>query len=188
MSRIDYALAIDNRQWDAAINPMFRPILGDWEWWRWHMFHVHGVNDPTGRPVVFGLEVCLEHVQAFAGVQTSVGVLRTLRTRYPRLPEIDVQIVTSCGMSLDPGYGVESHVDGYALLCDGGRPGARASWPTAAHDLVIAVNQDERHEISPAAIVLARGTLPPQLQLGVPGSTHNPPDAISVWSPTPLTY
>jgi hypothetical protein len=188
MSWIDYALAIDNRQWDAAINPMFRPILGDWDWWRWHMFHVHGVNDPTGRPVVFGLEVCLEHMQANAGAQPNAGVLRTLRTRYPRLPEIDVQIVTSCGMSLEPGYGVEAHVDGYALLCDGNRPTAKAPWPAAAHDLVIAVNQDKMHRTSPAAGVLARGVLPPRLQLGVPGSTHNPSDAVSVWTSTPLTY
>lgn len=185
--RIDYALRIDRCQWDAAINDMFREILGDWG--RAHMFQVHGVNDPTGRPLVFGLEVCLEHVQADPYAIPDAGVLRTLRTTNPSLPEIDVQIVTSCGMDLEPGPGVEARVDGYALLCDGMQPRAKNPvWPTAAHELVIAVNPDRTRRTGAAAQVAARATLPAALQLGVPGSTHDPADAVSLWTPTPLAY
>lgn len=39
MSRIDYAFGesgVEHSRWDAALNPMFEPILDDWDWWRWH--------------------------------------------------------------------------------------------------------------------------------------------------------
>ncbi|HEU5475597.1 MAG TPA: hypothetical protein VFV67_33565 [Actinophytocola sp.] len=184
MSRIDYALNIDNRQWDAAINPMFQPILGDWEWWRWHTFKVHGVNGPTGHPLVFGLEVCLEHVKAYAGQVPQFGILRALRTSFPTWPEIDVHLVTSCGMSLQPAYGVEAQIGGYAIICDGMQPrSSKASWPTAAHDLVVDIDPtDQSHDTQAASTVQSVANVPANLQIG----THNPADAVAIWKPTLL--
>jgi hypothetical protein len=190
MSHIDYAfgrLGRDRQAWDAALNPMFQPVLGDWDWWRWHMFHVHGVNDAKGRPLVFGLEVCLEHVQARVGAQPDEGVLRALRRQTPSLPEIDVQIVTSCGMSLDPADGVEARVGGQTLHCDGMEPDAEdALWPTAQHARVLNIDQKQVHLVGPTSGMLDRVDLPTNLQTGIPGSQHNPPDAVSVWNPAPL--
>jgi hypothetical protein len=189
MSWIDYSGSRDlgSLDWDAAINPMFKPILGDHQWWRWHMFHAHGVNGPDGAPLVFGLEVCLEHVQAYASAQPDAGVLRTLRTRYPSLSEIDVHIVSSCGMELDPASGIEARVDGFALICDGAQPDPRVAtppWPAAEHELVTAIRQNNLHATGPAALPLHTTVLPANLQLG----NHNPKDAVSVWSPAPLSY
>jgi hypothetical protein len=188
MSRIDYALNIDRREWDSAINPMFQPVLGDWQWWRWHMFSVHGIAGPAGNPLVFGLEVCLEHLRAGAGRAAGQGALRALRAQNPYLPEIDVHLVTSCGMTLDANAGVEARVGGYAAICDGIRP-KDSGWPWPRTDVQVVTDIDTssgRHNTGPAASLLDRQNLPSTLQLGVPGSTHTPPDAVAVWQPVTI--
>lgn len=188
MSRIDYSLKIDRHEWDGAINPMFQPILGDWDWWRWHMFTVHGVNGPDGDPVVFGLEVCLEHIQADADRNTEFGSLRSLRNQNPYLPEIDVHLVTSCGMTLDASDGVEARVGGYAAICDGVKPrDPKGPWPRTDVQVVTDIEASSgRHNTSPATALLDRQPLPANLQLGIPGDTHTPLDAVAVWNALPL--
>ncbi len=186
MSHLDYAIGVDYREWDAGINPMFRPVYGDADTWRWHTFAVHGVNGPQGKPVVFGLEVCLEHVQAYAGQDDSLGVLRSMELVVPDQPEIDLHVVTSCGMSLDPRYGVTARVGGHAMLCDGMRPASGAPWPTADCRPVIAVDADGARQVGRSAAVEVTAELPEQLQLGVPGETHQPRDAIALWEPVAL--
>jgi hypothetical protein len=185
MSSIDYALDEDRSHWDAALNPMFALILGDWEWWRYHAFKVHGVAGPTGDPIVFGLEVCLEHLAA-TDDPGALGVLRTLEQHYPSqcslpTPEIDVQLVTSCGMTLQPGPGVAARVDGLAVLCDGMQPPGGATWPNINCARVVGIDEHGTHNTALAAVPLMTQRLPDQLQVGVTGQQHNPPDAVSVW-------
>ena len=145
---------------------------------------MHGINGPTGHPLVFGLEVSLEHAKACAGQNPASGILRTLRTSFPTWAELDVQIVTACGMSLQPAYGVEAQVGGYAMRCDGMPPrSSKATWPIAAHDLVIGIDTaDQEHDTQPASIVQSVATVPANLQLGA----HNPPDAVAIWKPALL--
>lgn len=199
MSHIDYSASPkkDRRTWDAAINPTFsRVLLEDDECERWHLFQVRDVQDPAGQPLVFGLEVCLEHVGHWTSNtpstpddQTLGGVLRTLRAK-KNLPDIDVQIVTSCGMALDEDYGVEAKVNGYAMLCDGMKPPDGSTWPAAENKLVVEIHPDHRHEIADAATTLRSEQVPDRWQRGVPvgALTPNPPDTVSVWNPVALTY
>jgi hypothetical protein len=184
MSSIDYALTEDRSEWDAALNPMFAPILGDWDWWRWHTFKVQGAAGPSGAPIVFGLEVCLEHMDA--GEASGLGVLRTFAQHYPShcsgpVPAIDVQLVTSCGMSLQPGLGIAAKIGGLAILCDGMQPPGGATWPNINCARVIGIDEHETHNTALAAVPLVTQRLPDPLQIGVAGQRHTPPDAVSVW-------
>lgn len=128
MSHIDYSLKIDKRRDDAAINPHFAPIFGDWAWQKAHLFTVQDIAGPSGKLLTFGLEVCLEHVQA-SPTLTTTGVLRNVLNQWTQketapLPVVDVHLLTSCGMDLKPSE-VCAKVGGYALSCDG-RPGVRS--------------------------------------------------------------
>lgn len=130
MSRIDYGRGVDKTAQDAAINPYFAPIIGDWAWRKGHLFTVQDILNDNGRPLVFGLEVCLEHGEHIE-VQQRVdgGVLKQTLRQWPQmetgndLPEVDIHIVTSCGMDIDTDN-VCAKADGYVLACDGS-PGVK---------------------------------------------------------------
>lgn len=128
MSHIDYAFdpttgaKVDKRRDDAAINPYFAPIFGDWAWQKGHLFTVQDITGPGGKPLTFGLEVCLEHAEA-SPTQKTNGALRNALNQWAQnetaaLPVIDVHILTSCGMSLRP-RNVCAKAGGYAIACDG---------------------------------------------------------------------
>jgi hypothetical protein len=190
MSHIDYASGPggDRRHQDAALNPMFAPILGDWEWWRWHAFGVHGVAGPTGTPLVFGLEVCLEHARATNS--STLGVLRTLQGEWPKrcsgapMPAIDVQLVTSCGMSLQPSRGIAGPVNGIAAICDG--HGGSRTWPNVDCERVTQVTGDGERNVALAESPLSTLIVPAPLQVGLAGQQHTPPDAVLLWEPLEL--
>ncbi|WP_026422363.1 hypothetical protein [Actinokineospora inagensis] len=186
MSTIDYAIGVDRTQWDAALNPMFRLSFRGAEFWRWHTFAVHGKHGPDGRPLVFGLEVCLEHIAAYAGTNANLGLLRTMENLVPDQPEIDIHLVTSCGMSLDPAFGITAREDGYAMICDGMNPGIPpVPWPRTDVQRVTAVERDGRRTVAHATRVLDTQLVPPALQVGGAG-THTPPDTVAVWEAAPL--
>lgn len=194
MSNIDYSMSQDRRDWDAAINPMYKPVLGDWEWWRWHMFNVHGVEKCDGTPLTFGLEVRLEHAAHLnsEGQPERGGVLRTLehdweqrlhdRNPQERAPDVDVALVTSCGMSLLPATGVTARMDGLAMLCDGMQPPQGAPWPKSACARITGIDPGGRRQIS--AIPRSGGPkeVPDELQLGS-REQHDPKDTVAVWEP-----
>jgi hypothetical protein len=189
MSWVDYAPFDDRRLWDAALNPMFRPILYDWDWWRWHAFKVHDADGPTGKPIVFGLEVCLEHAEATPG--SKLGVLRMIQQQYGShcpgpVPQIDVHLVTSCGMTLQPNVGVAARVNGIATICDGAQPPGGTTWPNANSARVISIGMDGTHNTVPDGWPMATQDLPDDLQVGVPGQRHTPEDAVSVGYPMQL--
>ncbi|GAA2971573.1 hypothetical protein [Actinokineospora diospyrosa] len=187
MSNIDYAIGVDRSEWDASLNPMFRLSFTDDEFWRWHVFAAHGKAGPQGQPLVFGLEVCLEHIVAYAGSDSDVGLLRTMEARVPDQPEVDVHLVTSCGMTLNPAFGVAARDDGYAMIVDGMQPGVPPlPWPNADVRRVTRVQQDGRRSVGASARVLSNRPLPANLQLGIANNQHNPPDAVAVWEPVPL--
>lgn len=58
------------------------------------MFNINGVNDATGKPINFGIEVCLDHASSGGGNQNAYGRLRTAG-QYAK-----IQLVPSGGMSL----------------------------------------------------------------------------------------
>jgi hypothetical protein len=192
MSTIDYAqgqAGVDNARWDAALNPMFQPVPGDWDWWRWHAFTVQGVTGPSGRPITFGLEVSVEHVDG--NEPGGPGVLRTLERNYSRhcqgpVPRIDVHLVPSCGTSLDPAVGVTARVNGVAAICDGTAPKTDAPWPTAYCERVDGITATRARVTSPAGEPMLTRQLPAHLQVGAVGHRHDPPDAIGLSQPIDL--
>ncbi|HEX5401780.1 MAG TPA: hypothetical protein VFX16_05705 [Pseudonocardiaceae bacterium] len=196
MSRIDYAFGqsgVDHSKWDAALNPMFQPILDDWEWWRWHAFTVQGVTGPNGRPVVFGLEVCLEHVQS-TDTPGALGVLRTMEQNYTShcpgpAPLVDVHLVTSCGMTLDDEDGVTTRVNGIAAICDGMEPdpdATSAPWPTMGCERVTRIKASGVRESATTGEPMRTHQIPAHLQVGITGQLHDPADAIAVAQPLDL--
>jgi hypothetical protein len=196
MSTIDYAFGQtgeDHQRWDAGLNPMFQPILDDWDWWRWHAFTVQDVTGPSGRPVVFGLEVCLEHIDS-NDAPGGLGVLRTLEQNYSShcpgaVPQIDVHVVTSCGMSLDPGDGVTAKVNGIAAICDGMAPdpgAVDAPWPAAGCLRVEGITPTRARRTSTAGQPILTHQLPANLQVGIVGHPHHPADAVAVSQPMEL--
>jgi hypothetical protein len=196
MSNIDYAFGQsgrDHARWDAALNPMFQPILDDWDWWRWHAFTVQGVAGPGGRPVVFGLEVCLEHIDS-TDAPGGLGVLRTLEQNYSShcpgpVPQVDVHVVTSCGMSLDPADGVTARVNGIAAICDGMEPdpdAVDAPWPTSSCLRVDSITTSRARRTSAAGQPMLTHQIPANLQVGIVGQLHRPADAVAVSQPMDL--
>jgi len=187
MSQIDYAFDIDKSEWDASLNPMFAPVLGSWPWWRQHVFKVHDVNGPTGTPVVFGLEVCLEHTNATN--DDRLGVLRTLKpvwdSKYSAtpLPPINVQLVTSCGMNLSEEFGLAGDVGGIAAICDGQQINPADTWPNTTCVKVSGVQRDGRRDTVTVGGPAATKTVPDDRQVGYPnGQVHDPKDKVTVWS------
>lgn len=190
MSHIDYALDDDRRDWDSALNPMYYETLGDWKFWRWHVFSVHGVNDRDGNPIVFGLEVCLEHLRSFR-THVERGVLRTLERLWPQqtstaMPAVDLHLVTSCGMTLDDWSGVTARRGGFAAICDGMQPDepATATWPTTSVEAITGILTGGARRSEYVYPRPRNVTLPDDLQLGLPDDYHDPLDAVAVWEPT----
>jgi hypothetical protein len=188
MSHIDWSIerGNDRRAWDAALNPMFLTVLGDPTYLRWHRFNVGGKGNRAGRPVVFGVEVCLEHVKAGAYRAPNAGVLRVLRAAEPALPAPDVHVLTSCGMALDPASGVATDAGGIAMSCDGNRARAGARWPRADVRETEEVLTNGQRLLSASANIEARFDLPDNLQVGAPYDTRTPKDAVSIWAPVDL--
>ena len=198
MSGIDYSLRPEDQgraRWDAALNPMFEPALGSWDWWRWHIFSVQDMDGPGGDPLVFGLEVCLEHIHEMARPSTGLGVLRTLCTPgqgfWDRPPEVNVHLLTACGMPLQPQRGIAATIGGYVARCDGMRPMTHTCWPAANFERVIDIDAGSGMRITaPVCNGPAAKVLPDQLQIGwrdgVTAPPHDPPDAVSVWNPVAL--
>ncbi|CAM3919777.1 hypothetical protein CCOS865_00921 [Pseudomonas reidholzensis] len=121
MSRIDYAVGLDKTAQDGALNELFKPIIGDLEWRRDHVFSPYGKSDSQGNPLLVGVETCLEHVQSTQGAQIGLikDVERELQSLGQHLPPLHFQVVSSCGMRLNP---ASLHIrpnNAYALLCDG---------------------------------------------------------------------
>jgi hypothetical protein len=195
MSRIDYAFGdsgVRHRKWDAALNPMFEPILDDWDWWRWHEFTVRGITNTNDRPVVFGLEVCLEHVRV-TNSPSGIGVLRTIERNYgshcPQpAPLVDVHLVTSCGMSLDAEEGITTRVNGIAAICDGMQPDPAAidAWPKVSAERVTSIDADGSRQMAPAGEPRLTHQVPNHLQVGVLGQLHDPADTVAVSAPMDL--
>jgi hypothetical protein len=194
MSNIDWTLdeGYDPRAWDAALNPMFKATLRGADYLRWHRFKARGKgNGRNGAPIVFGVEVCLEHEAAGWGRQPALGVLRYLTDGNPPAP--DVQIVTSCGMALNPAIGVATQPQGIAMICDGSqfRTGFRPNvhkWPRAGVSVTDDVTPEGVRLMSPMNAPQSF-VLPDDLQVGYPYGTANPEDAVSIWTPVDLpTY
>jgi hypothetical protein len=196
MSTIDYApgqSGADHALWDASLNPMFQPVLDDWDWWRWHAFTVRDVNGANGRPIVFGLEVCLEHVDS-NDAPGGLGVLRTLEQNYSShcpgpVPQVDVHLVSSCGMSLDAAVGVTTKVNGIAAICDGAAPDPAATdapWPTAYCERVDGITATRARVTSSAGEPMLTHQIPMHLQVGTVGHRHHPVDAVGVSQPMDL--
>ncbi len=131
MSRIDYGFdpatghPIDKRTDDGAVNVHFSPIIGDWLYKKGHVFEVQDILGPKGKPLVFGLEVCLEHAAHLVGaIPTDGGVLKETLGEWSKneaatpVPAIDVHILTSCGMEVEL-PSVCARAGGYVLWCDG---------------------------------------------------------------------
>lgn len=150
MSHIDYAFnpitgeKIDKRRDDAAINPYFSPIFGDWAWQKEHLFTVRDFYGPTGKLLVFGLEVCLEHAHYAPGEEFEKhrGALKYALLEWEEKepetpwPMIDIHMVTSCGMELIPSN-VCAKVGGHAMICDG-------SYPARSHMHLVLPNEGNR--------------------------------------------
>ncbi|MFL6118546.1 hypothetical protein [Actinophytocola sp.] len=189
MSRLDWSLdqGEDKMRWDAALNPMFKPILGDAEYLRWHRFKARGKGNAGGQSIVFGVEVCLEHVQAGANMRPCLGVLRLLEEVQPLLPAPDVHVVTSCGMDLDPAFGVATEPGGIAMLCDGMEPDTNYAypWPTADVRRTVSVSRNGVRQLAGGQVVDGL-TIPDQLQVGFPYSSRTPADRVSIWEPVDL--
>ncbi len=138
MSPIDYQPGNDRRDWDGAVNPDFKAIIGDWAWRKGHLFQVKGINHANtvmgrlvdGDPITFGLEVCLEHGARYAdlddpqpGNRVAEGVLRGALADWEERegwdpPAIDVHLLTCCGMPISPAN-VCARDNGYVMRCDG---------------------------------------------------------------------
>jgi hypothetical protein len=190
MSRIDWTTEAggDRHLWDAALNPMFKEQLTSKELLRWHLMKTGGKGNRGGRPVVLGVEVCLEHVQASENRQEVAGVLRVLAEQEPQMPPPDVHVVTSCGMDLDPALGVATEPGGIAMICDGGQPDTSVQpvwWPHAEVRRTTAVTPDDLRQMSGTNCVGAYD-LPDSLQVGAPGDPRTPRDAVSIWEPVAL--
>jgi hypothetical protein len=87
-------------------------------------FHLPGINDSDGKPIDFGLEICLDH--ASNGVIDSDSTLPTRRFGRVRAEgrRVKIQLVPSCGMNLvsesiwlQAETGSPTH--SYAFHCDG---------------------------------------------------------------------
>jgi hypothetical protein len=79
-------------------------------------FKIDQINDKDGQPIIFGLEVCLDHSSSWSG-DTRVGWGR-LRTADKR---VKIQLVPSGGMSLVPDSIrlLPPTPQSYAFNCDG---------------------------------------------------------------------
>ncbi|WP_156757113.1 hypothetical protein [Actinokineospora pegani] len=190
MSHIDYdgSAPGTNTNRDAALNAAYQQVMGDWEFWRWHAFAVHGVNDSNGDPITFGLEVCLEHMRRLGHRMSGPGVLRHMETLWPAqtrepMPKVDVHLVTSCGMELDAQDGITARVGGYAAICDGMRPGAGAVWPTTDVQRVTAVEASGVRRTNDVRPGPRNMELPVGLQLCLPGQAATPKDSVAIWEP-----
>lgn len=185
MSNIDWTRGgYRPRDWDAALNPMFQPILSDDMYLRWHRFKVGGkYNSRNNEPIVLGVEVCLEHKAAGWGKLPSVGVLRYLTDLHGPCP--DVQVITSCGMDINPSIGVATDKDGIVMLVDGMQKGPGARWPTAKVASTLEVRPGGERILSEADAPQSFA-LPDNLQVGYPYNTANPPDSVSIWRPVDL--
>ncbi len=132
MSHIDYATSGNRRQdQDGAVNAHFRTIIGDWAWRKGHLFRVKDVNNGSGAPLTFGLEVCLEHARRYRDAENVTrhddtedeGVLKGVLGDWSSkeggsAPAVDLHLVTSCGMDVDA-PNVVARQNGYVMLCDG---------------------------------------------------------------------
>lgn len=186
MSNIDWLLAggYDPRKFDAALNPMYKSILSDAEYLRWHRFKARGKgNSRNSSPIVFGVEVCLEHEAAGWGRRPNLGVLRLMTDDQPPAP--DVQVVTSCGMRLNPSIGVATQAEGVAMLCDGMQVSPGYRWPSASVSMTEKVTLDGVRLLSEVSVPQSF-TLPDELQVGYPFGTRTPKDAVSIWTPVNL--
>ncbi len=147
---------------------------------RRHVFSVPGVLRPDGAPLVFGLEVGREH-----GRGGLLGALRTLcaptADGVGEPPEIDVQVLTACGTSLEADRGVAARSRGYVLRCDGMTPEAEVGWPIATAELqrVAAVEPDGRRWLRPVNGRDDR-VLPANLQLPVRVARRHA-DHVTAW-------
>lgn len=156
-------------------------------------FTVRGVTNTNGRPVVFGLEVCLEHVRS-TDSPSGFGVLRTMERNYgthcPRpAPLVDVHLVTSCGMTLDAEEGITTRVNGIAAICDGMEldPAAiNAPWPTVWCERVTSIDATGKRQTSLAGQPALTHQIPAHLQVGAPGQLHDPADSVAVSAPMEL--
>lgn len=81
-------------------------------------FAISNVNDATGAPLAFGIEICLDHARSGGNYSNHFGRLRTANQN------VKIQLVPSCGMRLIdasirllPAAGPTPH--SYAFNCDG---------------------------------------------------------------------
>lgn len=83
-------------------------------------FTLPGIIDLGGKPLVFGCEICLDHLESFAqGQRNNWGRLRNANQR------VKLQLVPSCGASLNPASisllpQAGKPGGAYAFNCDGG--------------------------------------------------------------------
>jgi hypothetical protein len=79
------------------------------------IFSINGLNDRNGRPIKFGLEVCLDHAASPTGTN--------IRNRWGRIRAADkwanIQLVPSGGMSLQSDSIRLTGTNCYAFNCDG---------------------------------------------------------------------
>jgi hypothetical protein len=192
MSQIDWSIikGNDRSAWDAKLNPMFEQILGDYEYLRWHQFMADGKNNGSGQPVVFGVEVCLEHRRYGARPSPQLGVLRLMRELEPERPAPTVQIVTSCGMQLQPATGIATDKGGVNMICDGMHVVPNPfpyTWPRADMTVTEDIVTDGERQTTGSMALAGAWEVPANLQVGAGTSPpRTPVDKVAVWQPVPL--
>jgi len=82
------------------------------------LFRINGVNDGTGAPIDFGIEICLDHARSGGNRANRYGRIRTAGQ------SVRIQLVPSGGMRLEPESVRLQAVPGsvpasYAFNCDG---------------------------------------------------------------------
>jgi hypothetical protein len=82
------------------------------------VFNIPNINDASGKPLVFGIEVCLDHKYSGGNYVNHFGRLRSADQN------VKIQLVPSCGMTLQdasirltPAAGPTPH--SFAINCDG---------------------------------------------------------------------
>ncbi len=103
---------------DGVDDVKFNAILGSWKEQKERRFNIDGLT--------FGLDVCLDH---------SIKALKRVVLNWPKqeeapAPDIDVHLITSCGMQVKHD-GVAARAGGCVLLCDGA-PNQSPSWQQSA--------------------------------------------------------